>query len=507
MFIQFAHVRPVLDYLARQAVDHPLWIVGGTVRDALLERPLHDVDLAVHGSATQLARQTADALNLAFVPLDAAHDVARIVIDPHNYVDLAGLRAASIEADLRARDVTANALAIPLLPDGSLGELLDPLNGQADIAARRLRACSATVLVDDPARILRVVRFAATLGWQIDAELHRLIQAAAPLITFVAAERLTSELLAILAQRWSAPALAYLRTVGVLFRLLPELEPTYQHAQPGHIFDVWEHLLEAVCCGDWVIAELFETRSPEPPHFPTAADDPWPPAFFNHPAAVRVHPQFQLELQWQAQVRNHMRQAVGTLNRAALWKLAILLHDVAKPTTRIDHANGRVTFHEHQIVGADMARSMCQRLKLSRAAQDYVWKIVRGHMRPGQLTQQAETTARAAWRFFRDLEPAAVDTLLHSLIDHLATQGQLTSAPGWAAHLAWTDAMLGFHWDSQERAAQPLIDGHTLMQALDLKPGPQIGTLLEAIQEAHAAAEIATQAEALALARRLHAQL
>src|SRR5687767_2173350 len=102
------------------------WVVGGTLRDALAGRPIHDVDLVLGGPALLIARQAADALGAAFVPLDEARDIARVALRSGDYLDLAGLRHPAIERDLAARDFTANALAAPLLAGGLVGAMHDP---------------------------------------------------------------------------------------------------------------------------------------------------------------------------------------------------------------------------------------------------------------------------------------------------------------------------------------------------------------------------------------------
>lgn len=487
---------------------HPTaaWVVGGTVRDALLGRPIHDVDIAVAHAATGLARQIADQLGASFVPLDAAHDVARVVLPNGDYLDLAALRGPTIEDDLRARDLTINALAVPLLPADSIGPLIDPLGGAADVAAGRLRLCHAAALQADPLRVLRVVRIAAQLGWTFDPQLDRAIRDAAPLIATVALERVRDEWLALLGTRWSAMWLRYLDRAGVLDVLIPELAPMRGETQPiVHVLDVWEHVLQAVCAGEWMLAQLNHDNRATPAPPPAEPSDPYPPIFFAQPMALMTQPDLHVQLQWGQQVTQHMHTPVGSsTQRAALWKFAILLHDIAKPATRADKPDGSVSFHGHQSIGADVAAIIGRRFRLSRTQINYITAVVEGHMRPGQLNAEEQTSARAAYRFFRDLGDAAVDTLLHSLADHLATKGPQLSAHGWAMHQAWTDAMLGFHWDRQtEERRAPLINGTMLMQALGLQPGPQIGLLLEAIREAQAAGDISTADEALALALRL----
>lgn len=505
-----APFRVALQTVFQQVAAHngAAWVVGGTLRDALLRRPIHDVDLAVSVPALPLAQAVADAVGASYVPLHEHHAVARIVLANGVVLDLAQLRAATIEADLRARDFTANALAAPLLADGTVGGLIDPLAGQVDIGAGVLRLCSPHAFADDPLRMLRAARLAATLEWTFDPALDAALRANAPQIGTVSAERVREELLALLATRCAAPWLRYLDRTGILTLLIPELDRTHGETQPiVHFLDVWEHTLEAVCAGEWLWAHLTDDHRPAPPAPPADADDPYPPAFFQFPVAARIYPELRAELHWREHVVAHMQtQIAGGHERLALWKLAILLHDNAKPQTRAPKPDGGVSFHSHQDIGADVAQTIAARLRLSRAEIGYIGAVVRGHMRPGQLNEQPETTPRAAYRFFRDLGAAAVDTLLHSLADHLATRGPQLSPPHWALHGAWTDRMLGSHWHggrgTQKRA--PLLNGHTLMQELGLRPGPQLGVLLEAIREAQAVGEIDTPEAALALARRLH---
>jgi poly(A) polymerase/tRNA nucleotidyltransferase (CCA-adding enzyme) len=129
--------------------------------------------------------------------------------------------------------------------------------------------------------------------------------------------------------------------------------------------------------------------------------------------------------------------------------------------------------------------------------------VVREHMRPGQLRAGEVITARAVVRFFRDLGDAGPDVLLHELADHMATRGPHLRPDHWREHLDWIAAMLDAHWGLPEERHAPLLRGTDLIVELGLAPGPQIGALLRAIAEAQAAGEIASRAEALALAREI----
>jgi tRNA nucleotidyltransferase/poly(A) polymerase len=214
--------RRVLDLV--RASGQRAYLVGGTVRDALLGRPSCDLDLAIVGAAMPLARQVADRLYGAYVPLDAARDVARVVVTvagAQQHIDFAALRAADIIGDLCARDYTVNAMGVAL--DDPTGALLDPTGGRADLAARRLRVVRAEAFHDDPLRILRGVRQSGTLGFQLTEETMALARAHLPELRRVSAERIRDELAQILAPEEAAPVLALAGELGALETLFPAL--------------------------------------------------------------------------------------------------------------------------------------------------------------------------------------------------------------------------------------------------------------------------------------------
>ena len=477
------------------------WLVGGAVRDLALGRAPTDMDLAVEGDGLALARAYADAVGAAFVPLDDERLTGRVVLPgpPPLTIDFATLRAPTIEGDLRLRDFTLNALALPLstqhsalstLPD----TLLDPTGGLADLRAGLLRACGPTSLTDDPLRVLRAGRLLATLGLRPAPELAEQLRAAMPGLDGVAAERLRDELLKLLDAPAAAPALRYLDACGALTRLIPELEPARDCAQPRvHFLPVLAHILETVAALDWILANV--------EHGPQRAAPSEPNTL---PVAVRTHPALSKALPYREELAALMgERRSGGVRRAALLKLAALLHDNAKPQTKVSHPDGSITFYGHQELGADIAAQILRRLRLSRTDAAYVVLVVREHMRPGQLRTSEVITARAVARLFRDMGDAGPDLLLHELADHLAAQGPNSSPAGWDAHLAFVEALLTSYYSLPPKRRVPLLDGRDLMAALGLAPGPLVGALLREIAEAQAAGELNTREEALALARGL----
>lgn len=465
------------------------WLTGGAARDLALGRAPSDLDVTVTGSGLELARAFADAHGGAFVALDAERDTGRAVLPgpPPLTVDIAGLRAPGIEADLRLRDFTINALALPLDPSLSLpsppAALIDPTGGLADLRAGLVRPCGPASLLDDPLRVLRAARLCATLDLRPAPELAELARAAAPGLEQVAAERARDELLKLLDAPAAAPWLRFLDACGALTRLIPELEPGRACDQPNvHFLPVLAHMLETVAALDWLLGG------------PETAEA--------LPVAVRAHPELSRELPFAAPLKELMAEPrAGGHRRQALLKLAALIHDNAKPQTKVVHPDGKVSFYGHQELGADAAERIGRRLRLSRNDIRYVELVVREHMRPGHLRAAETLTPRALYRFFRDLGDAGPDVLLHELADHLATRGPLVDPEGWLGHLAWTGALLAHYYAPPRPRQAPLIDGHALMAALGIGPGPQVGALLREIAEAQAAGEISTREEAIELAR------
>jgi poly(A) polymerase/tRNA nucleotidyltransferase (CCA-adding enzyme) len=465
------------------------WLVGGAARDMARGVAPSDIDLAADGDGLGLARALADSLGGSFVALDDERATGRAVL-PEVTVDVARLRAPSIEGDLRLRDFTINALGMPLPASRLLtpASWLDPTGGLADLRAGVLRACGPTSMADDPLRTLRAARLGAALGLRAAPELAGQIRAAAPALAGVAGERVRDELLKLLDSPCSAPWLRYLDECGVLTTILPELEPSRACEQPRvHFLPVLAHMLETVASLEWVLRGLGEEVPEEDAALPEAA---------------RAHPGLGRAMPYAGPLAAMMRETRGGgRRRAALLKLAALIHDNAKPQTKELHPDGKVSFYGHQELGAVVAAQIGRRLRLSRQDGAYVALVVREHMRPGQLRASEVITMRAVVRFFRDLGDAGPDVLLHELADHMATRGPQLRSDHWQAHLAWIGAMLDVYWGQPEARRAPLLRGTDLIEGLGLPPGPQIGALLRAIAEAQAAGEIATREEAMELAR------
>ncbi len=469
----------VSNFLKQENIE--AYLIGGFVRDVLLERAIADIDIAVATDAFKIAAKAAVTLGGKFVPLDEVNRVARVVLLGTGWeLDFSTLRG-TIEQDLAERDFSIDAIAIPLekvicQPRGELNTpaLIDPFGGWNDLGQGIVRAVKETVFQADPARLLRAVRLAAELDFRIHEVTETLIRHDSHLITSVAGERVREELLRILALPRASRFLAYLDELGLLTTIIPELVQEKGVSQPVvHFWDVFEHSIQTVAAVEFLLRESSSEYASE-------AVLAWVP--------------------WSAALSQHFEQEVSHgSRRRSLLKLAALLHDVAKPQTRTIDENGRTRFLGHPGDGAVIGASLLERLRFTTKEIKLVELLVRYHLRPGQMSGYELPTRRAIYRYFRDTGEAGIDVLFLSLADHLATRGPRLELSQWQEHAKMVEYVLEQH-SKEISASAPakLINGHDLMAVFGLTPGPQMGKLLEAVREAQATGEVSTREEALA---------
>jgi putative nucleotidyltransferase with HDIG domain len=460
-------LRPLLGAVL-ETVGQPVWLVGGSVRDLLLGRPLRDVDLAIPADSVSVARRVAERLEGAYVPLGEPHGMARVVVSgsPPLHVDLADLRRPDLDADLRARDVTIDALAVDLtaLLRG-VAPIRDPTGGLVDLAARRLRACGPAALLDDPVRVLRLLRLAHQLDFAIDPPTEALAREAAPALASMSAERVRDELTHVLRLRRAAPAVRQADAWSALAVILPEIAAMREAAQsPPHRFTVWEHSLRALEAAD-ALAEDLGLLAPHDVRVAASLGEP----------------------------------LGGGLTRLEVWKLAVLLHDVAKPETRSVDPDGRTRFTGHDRLGAERAQAIAARLRWPGRAADVLARLVRQHLRPMHLGMLDAVSRRARYRFHRDLGEEVAALVCLTIADAAGTDGRAPRLVYGGPTRALLESLLRGEAPAAEEAAEPpLVRGEDVMAALGLLPGPAVGHALRRAREAQALGLVKTRAEALA---------
>ncbi len=450
--------------------------MGGSVRNLLLDKPCTDWDIVTTGDAPALSRKLANKLNGNYAHM---HEKAsRITVKQKQQTiifDIAPLHGRSIEADLRQRDFTLNAIASPLSEavrsfiEHTPLPLIDPLSGASDIATRTLKVVKDDVFKQDTLRMLRAIRFATRYNLTIEEHTQQLIQRDASLLLIAAPERIRAELYEILEPEGATERLYLLDSYGLFAALFPEFTPARDMLQPGlHHWDVFDHSLHTVAALERLATLLTLT--------PSEMTE----------ASLEKGRGDMLELQ----ALLHEAEQAGYFQFASItspvMKLAALLHDIGKTTTQVIQEDGKITFYGHPQAGVPLVQTIARRLSLSTQDQRLIRQIVANHMRPGQLSHDP-ITARAVRRYFVDLGPVGIPVALVSLADHLAMRGPEPLTEAWEHHLATVCLLLTRYIREREVTLPPhLVQPEELIRKLNLEQGPVIGQLLEQIAEARA---------------------
>jgi poly(A) polymerase len=417
---------------------HEIALVGGPVRDVFLGEQPGDLDLTTDATPEQvqeIVRGWADAVwtvGVAYgtVGLRKGSHVFEITTYRSEQYRAdsrkPGVRyGRSLEEDLSRRDFTVNAMAARL--PGY--ELVDPFGGLDDLRARVLRtpARPEDSFSDDPLRILRAARFAAKLGFTVDAGVRAAMTAQAPRLEIVSAERISAELTKLMLAPDPATGIDLLVRTGVADQVLPEVAKLRMEADEHHRHkDVYQHSLTVLR------------------------------------QAVELEPRYGLD---------------GDLTV----RLAALLHDIGKPATRELLPDGRVAFHHHEVVGAKLAARRLAALRFPNDVARDTAKLVELHLRFHGYGL-GEWTDSAVRRYVRDAGPLL--TRLHVLTRADCTTRNRAKAERLARAYDSLEQRIA-ELSAQEELARirPELDGHEIMRILGLPPGPLVGQAYDFLLE------------------------
>jgi poly(A) polymerase len=428
-------LRPVLDIAIELAqlfedAGTRLYLVGGVVRDALLDQLSLGSDLdfttdALPSLTEQVLSSWADSVwtqGKRFGTIGAAKGGRRVEVTTHRAEEYAaGSRkpevafSTALEADLSRRDFTVNAMALSL-PDL---QLVDPFDGVADLAARRLRTPLPADLsfTDDPLRMLRAARFIAGYGLQPEPELLEAVTRLRGRLDIVSDERVRDELDKLLVVPDPSEGLWFLVNTGLAEEFLPELPALALEEDPVHRHkDVLAHTIAVV---------------------------------------QRARPSRTV-------------------------RLAALFHDIGKPKTRSFGPGGAVSFHHHELVGARMTRDRMRALRYPVEDIEKVSKLVELHLR--FHTYAMGWTDSAVRRYVRDAGDLLED--LNELTRADCTTRNPVRAQALSQRMDELEARVAELRQSEELASiRPDLDGKEVMAHLGIRPGPVVGQALSYLLE------------------------
>lgn len=455
-------------------------LAGGCVRDRIMGREPLDYDIAT--SAPPDVVQELFPANIAtgksfgvirVITTGGEFEVATFRVDGP-YVDgrrPLHVRFSTPEEDVRRRDFTINGLLYDPIQD----KVLDFVGGVEDIGRRVIRTIGDPMerFSEDKLRMIRAVRFACQLQFQIDSDTLSVISSMAHEILMVSWERIRDELLKILTSQSPGRGIELLEETGLLRHILPEVSAMKGVAQPDNLHpegDVFTHTVAA-------LNELSELQLGEGLQGAEAESRqaPVPTPFMVSSTGVS----FLSPLDDSANR--------SSLDSKTILAVATLLHDVAKPVTIV--RDDRIRFPRHESKGAEMATAICQRLRLSTKETETISWLVSKHMVLKDVRKMRTATLK---KLVRDSRFSLLQGLFY--VDRMASNRDMDD-------LEYLQRMVR-QFSADNLKPPRLITGHDLI-ALGLSPGPVFSEILTAIEEEQLEGKISTKEEALSLAREI----
>ena len=434
------------------------YIVGGFLRDCLLNRESCDVDIVVpQNTAESTAKRLADFINGYFVELDNVNNIYRVVFeDKINYVDIADCTGSCIEEDLKRRDFTINAIAYDLKKQ----KLIDINSGLEDLKKGIIREISEFNITDDPIRILRAFRFQSELGFNFSDELKEIIKKHCLLIKNPAKERVNTELIKLFDGKYADGTLMDMENFGILEQVFPFVKdlkkvPPNSH----HHLGLLEHSIETVK---------------------------------------------QVQLYYEnavADVKSHLDETLfAGHKRIAYLKLGAFLHDTGKPSVwTIDTQTGRHRFIMHDSEGAKIIEPYLKDLKFSKKQISYLQKIIKNHIYPAGVVTSDETSEKAYLRFYRKMGDETIDLIAIAYADRMSALGPEITQEMINKNINGLDKLLnGYLKQKTELKPLPkLLDGKEIMQILNIPQSKELGKIIEKLKEAQISSDVITKEDAI----------
>jgi len=424
---------------AGDELGYPTYVVGGFVRDRLINRPTKDLDVVCVGDGIKLATLVSERLGKKGAFSVFKRFGTAMIKQGDLEIEFVGARKESYSSDSRKpdvapgtleddqnrRDFTINAMAVSLNKN-NFGELVDPFDGIGDITARVIKTPlePGKTFSDDPLRMMRAIRFATQLDYDIDPITFEGIKTFKDRIQIISKERIITELNKIIVSPFPSKGIDLLSEAGLLEYILPEFER-----------------LRGV--------DIIDGKGHKDNYY-------------------------------------HTLQVLENLSRDTedLWlRWAAILHDIAKPPTKRFSKQNGWTFHGHEVVGANWVPKIFKRLKLPLDNKmKYVQKLVRLHLRPISLTNE-DITDSAMRRLLFDAGEDIDDLMLLCKAD--ITSKNEAKVKRIKQNYEKVKVKLREVEEKDEiRNWQPPISGELIMKIFDLQPSREVGIIKDSIREA-----------------------
>ena len=416
----------------------PAYVVGGYVRDAILGKNPKEIDLMVEKNSAKFSEALAKKLKVDNIVRFDRYHTYRIPYSKAE-VEIAAARKetykstsrkpdkvilTNIEGDLSRRDFTINAIAASIM-ENNFGEIYDPLSGISDLNNGILITPKDPDITfsDDPLRMLRAIRFSASLNFDIEENIKKSITKKAERIKIISSERITAEIVKILSCNKPSKGFYLLKETGLLKYIFPELDimPGIDIVNGHSHKDVFIHTLEVV------------------------------------------------------------DNAAKLTNKMDI-RFAALVHDIAKPQTKKYHKDKGWTFHGHEEIGKRMLKDIAKRMKLSNNLRDYLMILTKLHLRPIALAKK-NITDKAIRRLMYEAGEYIDDLMILCRAD-ITTKNEKKIKKYMNNFERVEKLMLDVKLRDEMRAFKSPVDGHIIMKTFSLKGGKVIGIFKHRIEDA-----------------------
>ena len=472
-----------------KSADDSVFLVGGAVRDQLLDIAIHDLDFTVRGDSILLARKVAQKLKGVFFILDAVRRTARVIYNNKNEFDLtldfAMMQGETIVEDLQRRDFTINAIAVDIQ---NPSVLIDPLKGETALKKRRIILCSPASIVDDPLRIFRAIRLKLQLDLEIDGNLEKEIINKASLLANISSERIRDELFLLIENSNFCEALElmiqmkifdeiFLSRLGINESLKQDLATVSKHT-----------LL--------TIDNLYKIRN-------ETSGSISKQKYENKEICSFTRGTYSYRKKLFSHLENPITEG---RTRFSLLALAALFHDAGVFECKAVDWDGAVHYYRHENLSSHLAARFGDRIILSKAESQFLASVVLNHTKPFHLARQSKAISpREIYRYFLSLGEVGIDAVLLSVADYYAKDPFCNPKVEHDQFMKIILALFDAWWNKRNKIVNPklLIKGDQIMKKFNLSSGPMIGSLLAVLKEEQASGNVHTQKEAYRFLQKL----
>ena len=455
----------LLNYISEK--DYNAYLVGGAVRDLVLGDTPNDFDFVVDKNIDQFTKSIAKYLKCKRIKF-SNHGLStyRLVnMEKNIFIDVTEFENQNdgLINDLSKRDFTINSMAIKITKDMDfLNTIIDPFNGISDLKNKILRYTDRNKVLDDPLRLLRLIRLSSKLNLQIDPNTLNYFKKQSHLINEVSKERVRDELIEIFTLKKTYESVLLLKETNLLTIIFPFIVDTFGVEQLGfHDKDVFNHQLATL----YYIEKLIDDEV-----FGKLNKNSY----------------------------SHDKNIIPYI------KLAAFFHDIGKPKTK-KNTDDKISFISHEEVGSNIASEYLTRLKFSLKSTNYINKLIKNHLRLGHLISlSTEPSDKSLRKLQRDCGEFLLELVYLDFADFLSTS--IYNSENYIDHfnkLSKIHVRIKNISDDLVQKYTNVIDGHQIMEIFGLNEGPEVGRVLNAIEKELINSGIMTKAKALKLVENL----